>query len=60
MTDRELKLYAVSGLIVRMKAEQERLNKIRDNESRKIIQYNIDKMIADYNELLKELRNNAN
>lgn len=58
MTDRELKLYAVSGLLVRINAEQEKLNKSKDNESRKIIQDRIDKMIDDYEELLRELKNN--
>lgn len=58
MTDRELKLYAVSGLLVIINAEQDKLKKSKDNESRKIIQDRIDKLIYDYEELLRELKNN--
>ncbi len=58
MTDRELKIYALSGLLVRIKHEQDRINKVKDTEHREQIQNSIDKMIADYEELLKELRYN--
>lgn len=58
MTDRELKIYALSGLLVRINHEQERISKVKDTEHREHIQNSIDKMISDYEELLKELRNN--
>lgn len=57
MTERELKQYALIGLLVRIKAEQDRLDKPIDNRTKEQIKYKIETMKNDYNSLLDELRN---
>lgn len=57
MTERELKQYALIGLLVRIKAEQDRLDKPIDDKTKEQIKIRIDTMSRDYNTLLDELRN---
>ena len=57
MTELELKRYALIGLIVRIRAEQERLQKITDEKIKNGIKYDLNKMLVQYNELRKELLN---
>lgn len=57
MTERELKQYALIGLLVRIKAEQDRLDKPIDNRTKEHIKDKIETMKNDYNSLLDELRN---
>lgn len=57
MTELELKQYALIGLIVRIRAEQDRLKRITDKTMQNAIKYNINKMTCQYIELRKELIN---
>jgi hypothetical protein len=59
MTDRELKEYALVGLLVRINAESERHPLIKDSRDLEICEQRIEKMQAQYNELLAELRQSA-
>lgn len=56
MTERELKKYALIGLLIRIKAEQDRLEKPIDNRTKEQIKTSIDTMTSDYNALLDELK----
>ena len=55
MTERELKLYAISGIIARIEAEKKKLAGVRDNTQQDIIKANLYKLVKDYEELKKEL-----
>ena len=57
MTERELKQYALIGLLVRIKAEQDRLDKPIDDKTKEQIKTRIDIMSRDYNTLVDEFRN---
>jgi uncharacterized protein YfeS len=57
MTDRQLKMYAISGLIVRIDFEKERLKKATDETDKNQIKNAIETMQKDYTELLEELQN---
>ena len=57
MTELELKKYALVGLIVRIRAEQDRLKRTKDKTMQNVIKYDLNKMIVQYNELRKELLN---
>lgn len=57
MTELELKKYALVGLIIRIRAEQERLKKVTDEKQQNAIKYDINKMTCQYIELRKELLN---
>ncbi len=59
MTDRELKEYALVGLLVRINAESERHPLIKDSRDLEICERRLEKMQAQYNELLAELRQSA-
>lgn len=56
MTDRELKIYALSGMLIRLKAEQDKLKKATDESRRKQLQQRIDTITEHYTETLKELQ----
>lgn len=56
MTDRELKKYALAGLLVRIDAEEKRLFKVKDQRQKEHIAKTIYTMKKQYNELLEELR----
>ena len=56
MTDRELKKYALAGLLVRMKAEKERASRIADAAVRQQIESKIEYMAAEYDKLLAEVK----
>lgn len=59
ITDRELKEYAITGLLVRIHAEKELLQKATE-QSRKIqIETRIDRMTQIYESLLYDLRTTA-
>ena len=58
MTDRELKKYAIVGMLIRLQEEQYKL-KIQTNERhRQQTQKRIDTIVEHYNETLKELKEN--
>jgi hypothetical protein len=56
MTDRELKKYALAGLLVRMKAEKERASRIADVAVRQQIESKVEYMAAEYDKLLAEVK----
>lgn len=56
MTDRELKMYALAGMLIRLQAEQDKLKKATDESRRKQLQQRIDTITEHYNETLKELQ----
>ena len=56
MTDRELKEYALIGLLVRINADKEQLQKAADIKDKIRIETRIDKMTQYYESLLRELR----
>ena len=58
MTDRELKMYAIAGIISRLQAEQDKLKKATDESRRQEIQNRIDTIKEHYTETLKELQEN--
>lgn len=56
MNDRQLKLYAIKGILISIEDEKKKISKIQDFETSRLIIERIKKMENDYNELLKELR----
>lgn len=58
MTDRELKMYALAGMLIRLQAEQDKLKKATTESRRKELQQRIDKITEHYNETLTELQGN--
>lgn len=56
MTDRELKEYALIGILVRINADKEQLQKITDIKDRIRVETRIDIMTQYYESLLYELR----
>lgn len=57
MTDRELKMYAIAGMLIRLQAEQDKLKKATDESRRKQIQNRIDIITEHYTETFNELQN---
>lgn len=56
ITDRELKEYALIGLLVRINAEKEKLTKQTEPKAKVMIETRIDRMTQIYESLLYELR----
>lgn len=59
ITDRELKEYALVGLLVRIDAESSRHPLIKDKRDLELCESRLEKMQAQYNELLADLRQSA-
>lgn len=59
ITDRELKEYAIVGLLVRINAESERHPLIKDKRDLELCESRLEKMQQQYNEILAELRATA-
>lgn len=59
LTDRELKEYALVGLLVRIDAESSRHPLIKDKRDLELCESRLEKMQAQYNELLADLRQSA-
>lgn len=59
ITDRELKEYALVGLLVRINAESERHPLIKDKRDLELCESRLEKMQQQYNEILAELRATA-
>ena len=59
ITDRELKEYALIGLLVRINAEKEKLTKQTEPKAKVMIETRIDRMTQIYESLLYELRQAA-
>ena len=56
MTDKELKQFALIGLLVRIHAEEKKLEKTTDKDTYIFRKEKLDKMKNDYNNLLAELK----
>jgi hypothetical protein len=56
MTDKELKEFALIGLLVRIDAEKKKLEKTTDKDTYIFRKEKLDKMKNDYNNLLAELK----
>jgi hypothetical protein len=56
MNDRQLKLYAIKGILISIEDEKKKISKIQDFETSRLIIERIKKMEKDYNELLRDLR----
>lgn len=59
ITDRELKEYALVGLLVRINAESERHPLIKGKRDLELCESRLEKMQQQYNEILAELRATA-
>lgn len=55
MTEKELKKYALIGLLVRITAEEEKYNKAKTETRRQEIKSRIDEMKKQYNSIINEL-----
>ena len=56
MEYRELLKYALTGLLIRIDAEEKKLQKATDQQRKDQLQTRIDTMKSQYNELLEKLR----
>lgn len=56
MEYRELLKYALTGLLIRIDAEEKKLQKATDQQRKDQLQTRIDTLKSQYNELLEELR----
>jgi hypothetical protein len=56
MTDRELKRYAITGMLVRIEAEEKRIPFIKDEKLKANSKRLLEELKNDYNNLLDELR----
>lgn len=56
MTERELKKYALVGILVQIQAEEKKLNKTATATDKERINNKIETMRAEYNNLLEELQ----
>lgn len=57
MTNRELKIYAIAGMLIRLQSEQDKLKNTTDESRRQQIQNRIDIIKEHYAETLNELQN---
>lgn len=57
MTDRQLKKYALTGMLIRLEAEEKRLPFIKDEKMKEHTKREIEQIKKDYNNLVEELRN---
>lgn len=55
MTEKELKKYALIGLLVRITAEEKKYNKAKDENRKQEIKERIDKMKKQYNSIVNEI-----
>ena len=56
MEYRELLKYALTGLLIRIDAEEKKLQKATDQQRKDQLQTRIDTMKSQYNDLLEKLR----
>lgn len=56
ITERELKLYALVGILSQVNSQSERYAKITDEALKKQAEIRLLKLEADYRELIEELR----
>ena len=56
MTDRELKRYALTGILIRLEQEKDKLEKQNDEEIKNKIKNRINKLQEHYTEIVNELQ----
>ena len=56
MTDRQLKHYALAGMLIRIEAEEKRIPFIKDEKLKANSKRLLEELKNDYNNLLDELR----
>lgn len=56
MTERELKKFALVGMLRRIQADTDRLKKVKPTEQKERLKQSIDTLTEEYNKLLKELQ----
>ena len=56
MTDREFKKFALVVMLIRIQADTEKLKKIKEPKEKKEFKIKLDTLIADYENLMKELK----
>lgn len=56
ITERELKLYAIVGILSQVNSQSERYTNITDEALKKQAEIRLLKLEADYHELIEELR----
>jgi hypothetical protein len=56
MTDRELKKFALVGMLIRIQADTDKLKRVKAEEQKERLKKNIDNLTTEYNNLLKELK----
>lgn len=56
MTDKELKEYALVGILVRLDAEQKKLPLATEQSQKIMIETRIDRLTQHYNAILNDLR----
>ena len=56
MTDRELKKFALVGMLIRIQADTDKLKRVKAEEQKERLKQSIDNLTTEYNNLLKELK----
>lgn len=56
MTERELKKFALVGMLRRIQADTDRLKKVKPTEQKERLKQSIDTLTEEYNKLLNELQ----
>lgn len=56
MTERELKKFALVGMLRRIQADTDRLKKVKPTEQKERLKQSNDTLTEEYNKLLKELQ----
>ncbi len=56
MTDKELKKFALVGMLIRIQADTDKLKRVKSVEQKERLQKGIDNLTAEYNKLLNELQ----
>lgn len=56
MTDRELKKFALVGMLIRIQADTDKLKKITEPKAKEDLKIKLDTLNAEYDKLLKELK----
>lgn len=56
MTERELKKFALVGMLIRIQADTEKLKKVKPTEEKARLKQSIDTLTEEYNKLLNELQ----
>jgi hypothetical protein len=56
MTEKELKKFALVGMLVRIQADTDKLKKVKSPKDKELLQQKVDTLTEEYNKLLEELK----